>query len=80
MATPLCNFRLPPALLERVDAARGNETRTAFLIRALEDALVRDDELPPDVAGAAASVSQALAAAERRAASSAVAKAGVRPR
>lgn len=34
--TPVVNFRLPLVLLERVDAARGAEPRTAFMVRALE--------------------------------------------
>jgi len=35
-ATPVVNFRLPTALLERIDAARGEESRTSWLIRAAE--------------------------------------------
>jgi hypothetical protein len=39
MATVRTDFRLPLPLLERVDVARGGETRTRFLVRALENQL-----------------------------------------
>lgn len=37
--TPIVNFRLPPALLERIDGARGEESRTGWLVRAIEHEL-----------------------------------------
>lgn len=43
--TPVSNFRLSPDLLRRVDLARGAESRTSFLVRALEAQLER--EQPP---------------------------------
>jgi hypothetical protein len=57
MATPVVNFRLPLPLLERIDAARGAEPRTRWLVRAAENQLaleaatglrtVLDDSVPP---------------------------------
>ncbi len=44
MATPIVNFRLPLVLLERIDAARGEESRTAWLIRAAEAQLASTAE------------------------------------
>jgi len=44
-------FRWPEALLERVDASRGDVSRASFVRRAVERAL--DVELPPAVAFAA---------------------------
>lgn len=34
--TPVTGFRLPLHLLERIDSARGGESRTSWLIRAAE--------------------------------------------
>ena len=47
-------FRLPIELVERVDAARGDVTRTRFVERALEAALSGTDEEAP-ASGAASS-------------------------
>jgi hypothetical protein len=69
MPTAITNFRLPTPLLERIDAARGQESRTSWLKRAAESQLAV-------TAGADASSE----APRRSAASSADAKAGVTPR
>lgn len=47
MATPVSNFRLSPELLRRVDQARGSESRTSFLVRALEAQLEREQPAVP---------------------------------
>lgn len=50
MPTPITNFRLPEPLLTRIDAARGPETRTSFLIRALEAQIDREGPARPVLA------------------------------
>lgn len=40
--TPIVNFRFQPELLARIDAARGDEPRTTWLIRAIEHELDKD--------------------------------------
>lgn len=34
--TPITTYRFPAKLLERIDAARGEESRTSWLVRAAE--------------------------------------------
>jgi hypothetical protein len=34
--TPIVNFRIPRKLIARIDAVRGAETRTRWVIRAIE--------------------------------------------
>lgn len=41
MPTPIRGFRLPVPLVERIDAARGSESRTSWLVRACEAQLER---------------------------------------
>lgn len=47
--TPVTGFRLPLLLLERIDAARGEESRTSWLVRSAEEQL--DDRSPKVVGG-----------------------------
>ena len=84
MATVRTDFRLPVPLLERVDSARGGETRTRFLVRALEAFL--DDVPVHGVAKVTQELNSHSPFAEGPAGtygvriSSSVAKAGVTPR
>jgi hypothetical protein len=41
--TPVTGFRFPLGLLERMDAARGSESRTQWLIRLVEQELDRGE-------------------------------------
>ncbi len=51
--TPVRNFRLPLALLAQIDAARGSEPRTSWLIRAAEAFIERDVAVAGEDGGAA---------------------------
>lgn len=54
MATKPTQMRFPPDLLERIDRARGDRTRTAFVVEAVGRALDRAGDAPSHEAGSPA--------------------------